>query len=136
MSENTLYDKIKIIEVEIVSISGDGYKVKYDFERNLISWNDGYIWNNNFMKFITSSKLETIRTGLPKTNVIKWVKGYNKGEQDKYGYETANPSTWKVNIKFEDGTTLAGSATKNFPKDWDKLKALIEETTECSFRLR
>lgn len=135
MGKTALYDKIKILEVEISSFSGGGYKVKYDFDRNLISWSDGYMWNNNFMKFITSSKLEIIKKSLPETNILTWLKGYNDGEEEKYGYVTANPSTWKASVKFEDGTVLSGTATQNFPKDWNKLKAMIEETTECSFRL-
>ena len=136
MGKTTLYDKIKILEVEIIAIGGGGYKVKYDLERNLISWSDGYMWNNNFMKFITTAKLEFIKKELPKTNMLEWLKGYSEGEIEKYGYETINPSTWKASVKFEDGTSLSGTATKNFPKEWNKLKSFIEETTECSFRLR
>lgn len=135
MGNNSLYQQIKVLEVEIVSCSGGGYKVKYDFEKNLISWSDGYMWNNNFMKFINAAKLEKINEMLPKTGMLEWLEGYNNGEIEKYGRVTANPSTWKASVKFEDGSKLSGTATQNFPKEWDKLKAFIEDTTDCCFRL-
>lgn len=130
------YDKIKSLEVEISSFSGGGYKVKYDFEKKLISWRDGYMWNNNFMKSLTSAKYELIQERLPETGMIDWLIGYNNGELEKYGKPTVNPSSWKICVIFEDGESLVSSHTKNFPKDWALLKSIIEDTTECTFRLR
>ena len=125
-----------MFEVEISSFTGGGYKVRYDFVRRLISWNDGYMWNNNFMKSLTLEKLEIITKNLPGTGVIEWMEGYNKGELAKYGLPTANPSSWRICFTFEDGSDLVSSHTKNFPKNWTKLKEIIEATTECCFRLR
>ena len=90
-----MYEEIALLEVEISSFSGGGYKVRYDFDRNLISWNDGYMWNNNFMKSLTAPKLALIRDRLPETGMIEWMIGYNAGNLDKYGKATANPSSWK-----------------------------------------
>ena len=136
MKTDGRYNSIVFLEVEISSFTGGGYKVRYDFERKLISWNDGYMWNNNFMKALTPEKLKIIDDKLPSTGMIEWMEGYNRGELAKYGSPTANPSSWKINVKFEDGEVLVSSHTKNFPKDWNKLKEIIESTTECCFRLR
>lgn len=130
-----IYDDITLLEVEISSFAGGGYKVKYDFERNLISWNDGYMWNNNFMKSMTGAKLSTIRERLPGTHMIEWMHGYNAGNLEKYGRATANPSSWKIYVRFKDSSSIVSSHAKNFPKDWSKLKSIIEDTTECCFRL-
>ncbi|MCQ2517032.1 MAG: hypothetical protein MJ094_09295 [Saccharofermentans sp.] len=130
------YKSITLLEVEISSFNGGGYKVRYDFKRNLISWKDGYMWNNNFMKSLTPSKLEYLKENLPDTNILEWAEGYNKGLIAEYGNPTANPSSWRIRVDFEDGTDLVSSRTKNFPRDWPKLKAIIEATTECTFRLR
>ncbi|MBR1796413.1 MAG: hypothetical protein IJ757_00125 [Clostridiales bacterium] len=136
MKKDDRYNFITMLEVEISSFTGGGYKVRYDFARRLISWNDGYMWNNNFMKSLTPAKLELIKENLPYTGLIEWMEGYNKGELAKYGNPTANPSSWRVCIKFEDGSDLVSSHTKNFPRNWTKLKEIIESTTECCFRLR
>ena len=136
MKADKRYGSITLLEVEISSFTGGGYKVRYDFVRRLISWNDGYMWNNNFMKSLTPEKLEIIEKNLPATGVIEWMEGYNKGELAKYGFPTANPSSWRICINFEDGSDLVSSHTKNFPKNWTKLKEIIEATTECCFRLR
>ena len=135
VSIKEMYENIALLEVEISSFSGGGYKVRYDFERNLISWNDGYMWNNNFMKSLTAPKLQLINSRLPETGMIEWMIGYNAGNLDKYGRATANPSSWKIHVRFKDDSSLVSSHTKNFPKDWGKLKSIIEDTTECCFRL-
>ncbi|MBO4636291.1 MAG: hypothetical protein J5685_04015 [Clostridiales bacterium] len=129
------YDQIKILEVEISSFSGGGYKVKYDFDRKLISWNDGYMWNNNFMKSLTAAKTEYIEKELPGTGMLEWMECYNNGDIEKVGNSTANPSSWKITVIFKDGTDIVSSHTRNFPKNWNKLKQIIEKTTECAFRL-
>jgi len=136
MGKKNRYDDIAVLEVEISSFSGGGYKVRYDFRKKLINWNDGYMWNNNFMKSLTATKIESIHDRLPGTGMLEWMEGYNKGEIEKYGCPTANPSSWKIVVRFKDDTTLISSHTKNFPKEWNGLKSLIEDTTECKFRLR
>lgn len=135
MGKRKTYEDIKVLEVEISSFSGGGYKVKYDFDRKLISWNDGYMWNNNFMKSLTAPKAELIEKELPGTGMLEWMDAYNKGELDKVGYATANPSSWKITVIFRDGTDIVSSHTKHFPKNWTRLKNIIEKTTECAFRL-
>lgn len=136
MDSDYSYDSIAILEVEISSFSGGGYKVKYDFNRNMITWNDGYMWNNNFCKSLTQTKLGIIRDRLPKSGMIEWMKAYNRGETEEYGNPTANPMYWKITVIYEDGESFVSSHTKHFPKNWNKLKSIIEDTTECSFRLR
>jgi len=136
MKADARYGSIVLLEVEISSFAGGGYKVRYDLSRNLISWNDGYMWNNNFMKFLSPQKHDLIVESLPGTGILEWMEGYNKGELAKYGAPTANPSSWRIRVGFEDGSDLVSSHAKNFPKNWSKLKELIEATTECCFRLR
>ena len=67
MKADKRYGSITSLEVEISSFTGGGYKVRYDFVRRLISWNDGYMWNNNFMKSLTPEKLQVITSNLPGT---------------------------------------------------------------------
>lgn len=128
------YDDIVLLEISISNRSG-GYKVKYDFEKNLITWTDSYMWNNNFMKHMNPGKTETMRTKLPKTDLLDWVEAYRAGKGDTLGNETANPSTWEVSILFNDDERLSATSTQHFPKKWNQLKLLVEETTACSFRL-
>lgn len=135
MGNKKRYADIKVLEVEISSFSGGSYKVKYDFDRKLISWNDGYMWNNNFMKSLTAAKSEYIEKELPGTGMLEWMEAYNKGDLDKVGAATANPSSWKIIVIFKDGTDLVSSHTKHFPNNWFRLKHIIEKTTECAFRL-
>lgn len=136
MSLNRSYDEIALLEVEISSFSGGGYKVKYDFKRKLISWNDGYMWNNNFCKMLTANRLEIINKRLPETGMLEWMEAYNSGNFEDIGTPSANPSSWKINVIFDDGESFVSSKTKHWPKNWMKLKSIIEETTECTFRLR
>lgn len=136
MKEDGRYKAITLLEVEISSFSGGGYKVRYDFARRLISWNDGYMWNNNFMKSLTPAKYDLFVDRLPSTGMIEWMEGYNRGELSKYGNPTANPSSWRISVTFEDGTNLVSSHARNFPKNWGKLKEIVEATTEMCFRLR
>lgn len=136
MTEGERYRMIDILEVEISSFRGGGYKVKFDFTKNLLSWNDGYMWNNNFMKFMPDNQVERIRTQLPESGLLNWIEKYNSGDFADIGMPTANPSSWKMRVVFSDGTSLVSGHAKNFPKDWMKIRVIIEEATECVFRLR
>ncbi len=134
MEMSKSYDDIVLLEVGINNRSG-GYKVKYDFEKNLITWRDSYMWNNNFMKHMNQSKIDILRNKLPQTEMLEWLVGYMNDEKDKYGSTTANPSTWEITVVFEDGTKLNHVSTQHFPAKWNSLKLVIEETTSCTFRL-
>lgn len=134
MSSNKSYDDIVFLEIAISNRSG-GYKVKYDFEKNLITWFDSYMWNNNFMKHMNQDKTDIMRSELPKTKLLDWLYGYIDGNNDKYGSVTANPATWDITVGFEDGTKVHGTATQHFPHEWNALKLLVEKTTACSFKL-
>lgn len=130
------YSDIKQFEVELNSFSGEGLKVKFDLAHRLISWNDGYMWNNNFMKAINDEKLEMLNERLPETHMLEWMYSYKTGCSDEVGAETANPGIWRIEVVFEDGEIFESGARKHFPNDWRLLKTLIEDITECSFRLR
>ncbi len=130
------YDDIRQFEVVLSSASGEGLKVRFDLSKNLITWNDGYMWNNNFMRGISSEKLEYLKTELPKTGMLEWIVKYNSGNEDSIGHPTANPSIWQIRVLFENGETLTSTSCQHFPNDWNALKELIEKMTECSFRLR
>ena len=105
-------------------------------KRNLISWSDGYMWNNNFMKAINSDKRSLIEDRLPNTNMLEWMCAYNEGQCDMVGRKTANPFCWKIEVLFDDDKKYEAVGKQHFPMKWDSLRYLIEDTTECTFRLR
>ena len=65
MDYNKAYGSIAVLEVEIRTFANEGYAVKYDFERRVISWRDNYMWNNNFTRSISEDNLRLIREKLP-----------------------------------------------------------------------
>jgi hypothetical protein len=113
MDSDYSYDSIAILEVEISSFSGGGYKVKYDFNRNMITWNDGYMWNNNFTRSLNDTDYNTIKEGLPKSGMLEWMKGYESGLADEYGDKTTVPGEWKIMVKFTDDTKLTAGAQQH-----------------------
>ena len=104
------YESIAVLEVEIRTFANEGYAVKYDFGRKVISWRDNYMWNNNFTRSISEDKLALLKTVIP-------------GE-------------WIIKVEFADKTSMKGGAEQHFPKKWKNLKTLIEQTAGCSFALR
>lgn len=134
--KNNDYSEIAVLEVEIKSLSGMGLRVKYDLARHLISWNDGYAWGNNFMKAINDAKYQIIIEKLPETDIFEWITSYEEGNLDSICNSTACPSLWKLDVKFKDGERACAHGENGYPTTWNKLKMIIETTTECSFRLR
>ncbi|MBO7450582.1 MAG: hypothetical protein J6U54_09450 [Clostridiales bacterium] len=130
------YENILQFEVVLSSASGEGLKVKFDLQKELITWNDGYMWNNNFMRGISTENLAYLKEELPKTNMLEWMIKYNKGDMDDVGHPTANPSIWQIRVFFDNGETLSSTSCQHFPNDWNSLKELIEKLTSCTFRLR
>lgn len=139
------YKDISLFEVSLNSFSGEGYKVKFDLNRNLISWNDGYMWNNNFMKAINSDKLAMLKSKLPETEMLDWLPYFDDSETEiekspelfsRIGKRSSTPSMWRIDVRFSDGSIMSGECKQNFPHKWDALKDVIEEATECRFRLR
>ena len=130
------YENIKLFEVVLSSSSGEGLKVRFDFVKNLITWNDGYMWNNNFMRGLSSEKLEYLKSELPNTHMLEWLIKYNQGHGDDIGHKTANPSIWQIRVLFDNDETLSSTSCQHFPDEWNVLKELIEKMTECTFRLR
>ena len=130
------YGAINVLEVEIRTFANEGYAVKYDFERRVISWRDNYMWNNNFTRSISEDNLRRIREKLPYTGMLEWMNGYNMGLTDKYGDKTVIPGEWIIKVEFKDKTSLKSGAEQHFPKKWKELQLLIEQTTGCSFTLR
>ena len=130
------YGAISLLEVEIRTFSNEGYAVKYDFERKVISWRDNYMWNNNFTRSINEDKLKLIKETLPESGMLEWMHGYNMGLTDEYGDKTVIPGEWKIEVEFKDKTRMKAGAEQHFPKKWKNLRVLIEQTTGCSFVLR
>jgi len=135
MDYEKAYDSIAILEVEISSFANEGYKVKYDFRRKVISWRDNYMWNNNFTRSINEANYKLLRTELPRIGILEWIKSYNDGDES-CGKKTSIPSEWKISVQFDDNKTVKGGAMQHFPQKWSALKALIEQTTGCNFTLR
>lgn len=133
---NYLYEDIEVIEVAISAYSGEGLRMKIDKKKSLINWNDGYMWNNNFMKGLNDKKRELIETKLPSTKIIEFCIAYRDGRQDDISYKTFNPAIWAVELRFSDGEILKAGGDQDFPNTWLILTDLIEEVTECSFKLR
>ena len=130
------YGNIVQFEVAISSSTGEGLKVRFDLGKELLTWNDGYMWNNNFMKGMNSDKLAYLKENLPDTHMLEWMIAYNTGLEKEYGHETANPSIWQIKVYFDNGEILSSTSCQHFPNDWPKLKNIIEKMTECTFRLR
>jgi len=127
------YGQIKILEIELRSYADEGYKVRYDFDRRLISWRDYYMWNNNFMKSITDAKMEILTKCLPGSKILEWVDDFRQGKYKEKNI-LKRPGKWTVTIEFED-ETVKYSDEEKFPAEWIELRSIVESTTECSFRL-
>ena len=136
MDFENAYGSIAVLEVEIRTFANEGYAVKYDFERRVISWRDNYMWNNNFTRAISEENIKMIREKLPESGMLEWMNGYNLGLTEEYGDKTVVPGEWLIKIEFKDKTSLKSGAEQHFPKKWNNLQHLIEQTTGCGFTLR
>ena len=129
------YNSISVIEVTIMTLASEGYSVKFNLHRKIMSWRDYYMWNNNFTRAIRDDSCNLIQTSLPKIGVIEWMMAYNDKFTDEIENKFSVPGEWQINIEFDDGTKLSAGAEQSFPKDWNSLKSLIEKVTGCSFLL-
>lgn len=136
MDYKKAYGSITVLEVEIRTFANEGYAVKYDFGRKVISWRDNYMWNNNFTRSISDDKMALIKEKLPESGMLEWMKGYEMGMTEEFGDKTVVPGEWSIKVEFDDKTRLVSGAEQHFPKKWKNLKILIEQTTGCSFLLR
>ena len=136
MDVEKAYGSIAVLEVEIRTFANEGYAVKYDFERRVISWRDNYMWNNNFTRAISEENIKMIREKLPESGMLEWMNGYNLGLTEEYGDKTVVPGEWLIKVEFKDKTSLKSGAEQHFPKKWSNLQHLIEQTTGCGFTLR
>ena len=130
------YGAITVLEVEIRDFANEGYAVKYDFGRKVISWRDNYMWNNNFTRSLSEDNIRLIKEKLPESGMLEWMNGYNLGLTEEYGDKTAIPGEWKIKVEFNDKTNMKSGAEQHFPKKWGNLQRLIEQTAGCSFTLR
>ena len=69
------YGSIAVLEVEIRTFANEGYSVKYDFARKVISWRDNYMWNNNFTRSINDNNLALLKEKLPESGMLEWMHG-------------------------------------------------------------
>lgn len=136
LSSDETYENIKTLEVELEDLSGEGYRVRYDFERRMINWTDKYMWNNNFMKTLNERKFTKLCEELPQSELLSWIEAYAEGENNSYGKRVAAPAKWSVNVSFDDGKLIHAEAVQHFPFKWNILKHIIEETSDCYFKLR
>ena len=135
MDHSGKYSSIAVIEVKVMTLANEGYSVKFNLRRKIMSWRDYYMWNNNFTRAISDESCSLIEQTLPKIGVIEWLMAYNDGLTDKIGSKIPVPGEWRITIEFDDKTKLTSGAEQDFPKDWNSLKSLIEKITGCSFVL-
>lgn len=136
MDTKKMYEDLAVLEVEIISFTDEGYRVKYDFKRKILSWRDNYMWNNNFTSLINKDKFDLLKTRLPEIGVLEWIMAYKEGDVTKFGKKVAVPGSWKMKAEFKDKTVVSAECSQNFPRKWDELRSLIESTTGTSFTLR
>ena len=130
------YGSIAVLEVEIRTFANEGYAVKYDFSRRVISWRDNYMWNNNFTRSLSEDNIKLIKETLPQSGMLEWMNGYNLGLTEEYGDKTVVPGEWIIKVEFNDKTNMKSGAEQHFPRKWKNLQSLIEQTSGCSFMLR
>lgn len=134
MDYKEAYEQIKVIEIEVRNYADEGYKVKYDFDNNIIQWRDYYMWNNNFTKCITDSKKKILDERLHKSKLIESLDSFINGTvKDKDILERSGK--WEIKIEFNDGTKMRHKDEDRFPAAWIEWRTMIESTTECTFRL-
>ena len=129
------YNSIAVIEIKIMTLANEGYSVKFNLQRKIMSWRDYYMWNNNFTRAISEDSCCLIEETLPKIGVIEWMIEYNDGLTDEIESKSSVPGEWRISLEFDDGTKLTSGAEESFPKDWNSLRILIEKITGCSFVL-
>lgn len=134
MDYKKAYGHIKILEIEVRSYADEGYKVRFDFERNLISWRDYYMWNNNFMKSMTDAKRHILDDRLPSSRILECLDSFINGTEDSLTLLT-RPAKWEITVEFDDKTRMKHCEEENFPSEWIEWRSIIESTTECTFRL-
>ena len=134
MDYRKAYEHIKILEIEVQSYADEGYRVRYDFERNLISWRDYYMWNNNFMKSITDAKMQILSTRLPASRLLEVLDTFVNGTYSEYDILKRH-GKWQLSVEFDDGKKISHSDADIFPVEWIEWRSIVEETTECTFRL-
>ena len=130
------YGSIAVLEVEIRTFANEGYAVKHDFGRRVISWRDNYMWNNNFTRSLSEDNIKLIKETLPESGMLEWMNGYNLGLTEEYGDKTVVPGEWMIKVEFTDKTSMKSGAEQHFPTKWKNLQHLIEQTSGCSFMLR
>ncbi|MBR2524369.1 MAG: hypothetical protein IKE53_08045 [Clostridiales bacterium] len=128
------YGNLKILEIEVRSYADEGYKVRYDFDRGLISWRDYYMWNNNFMKSLTDSKLEILDSKLPESHILEGLVKMEEGRAKKKD-TLERPGKWEISVELMDGSRYKFKNEEIFPAEWIELRSIVESTTECTFRL-
>ena len=49
------YNSLAVIEVRIMTLANEGYSVKFNLNRKIMSWRDYYMWNNDGSITITNA---------------------------------------------------------------------------------
>ncbi|SCW64808.1 hypothetical protein SAMN02910456_02352 [Ruminococcaceae bacterium YRB3002] len=134
MDYRIAYSEIKVLEIEVRSYADEGYRVRYDFGRGLISWRDYYMWNNNFMKSITDAKMEILSKRLPASRLLEVLDTFVKGNYSEYDILKRH-GKWQIVVEFSDGMKISHTEEDIFPVEWIEWRSIVEGTTECTFRL-
>ena len=133
-TEMSNYERIRVIEAELSAYRRGAIRMRVDFEKNMIFWNDSRQWNNNFFRSVPPNRMEQLLRDIPSTHLLEWRTGESCGDADTY--PSCLPSSWQVTVYLEGEATMKFIGQDCYPKDWKRFRELLEGVARIPFCLR